>query len=123
MMALLMAYNSAAINADEHTREHATMFACGVTPARVLRGNLTAALITGLLATAIGLAVGYGILLWIIGVSMRNTMPDLGSLVSISAPTFALAALAGIVSVALAPLLTRRRLGRTDIPSALRVLE
>src|ERR1039458_10602062 len=97
-MAFLIAYNSAAINADERTREHATMFAYGVRPARVIRGNVTEALITGALATAIGVAAGYGILRWILGVSMRDTMPDLGTLVSISALTCGLAALAGIVT-------------------------
>ena len=89
----------------------------------MIRGNVTEALITGALATAIGVAAGYGILVWILGVSMRETMPDLGTLVSISALTYGLAALAGIVTVALAPLLTIKRLRRTDIPSALRVVE
>ena len=54
---------------------------------------------------------------------MRSTMPDLGILISISASTYGLAALAGIVSVSAAPLLTLRRLRRTDVPSALRVVE
>jgi putative ABC transport system permease protein len=123
IMALLIAYNSAAINAEERTREHATMFAYGIGAARVIRGNLAEAFITGALATLLGVAAGYGILRWIIGVSMRNTMPDLGTLVSISAATFGLAALAGIVVVTLAPVLTLKRLRRTDIPSALRVVE
>jgi hypothetical protein len=56
-------------------------------------------------------------------ISMPDTMPDLGTIVSISAITYGLAALAGIVAVALAPLLTLKRLRRTDIPSALRVVE
>ena len=123
IMALLIAYNSAAINAEERTREHATLFAYGVSAARVLRGNVVEALLTGLLATAIGVGAGYAILRLIIDASMRSTMPDLGLLISISALTYALAALAGVVSVAIAPLLTLRRLRRTDIPSALRVVE
>ena len=53
VMALLIAYNSAAINAEERTREHATMFAYGVPAARVMRGNVIEALLTGVLATAI----------------------------------------------------------------------
>jgi len=71
----------------------------------------------------VGLGAGYAILRLMIDVSMRDTMPDLGTIISISAVTYALAALAGIVSVTLAPLLTLRRLRRTDIPSALRVVE
>jgi hypothetical protein len=45
IMALLIAYNSAAINAEERTREHATMFAYGISAARVTRGNLAEAFI------------------------------------------------------------------------------
>jgi putative ABC transport system permease protein len=122
IMALLIAYNSAAINAEERTREHATLFAYGVGASRVIRGNMTEALLTGLLATLIGVAAGYGILRWVATV-WRDTMPDLGMLISISAATYGLAALAGIVCVTLAPALTLKRLRHTDIPSALRVVE
>lgn len=122
IMAFLIAYNSAAINAEERTREHATLFAYGVSTRRVLRGNMVEALLTGALATLIGVATGYGILRWIATV-WRDTMPDLGMLISISLTSYALAALAGILSVTLAPVLTLKRLRRTDIPSALRVVE
>ena len=117
IMALLIAYNAAAINAEERTRETATMFASGITPGIVIAENVLEALLIGVLATILGVAAGYAILRWIIDVSMRSTMPDLGTLVSISAATFGLAALAGIVSVTAAPLLTLRRLRRTDVPS------
>jgi putative ABC transport system permease protein len=123
VMALLIAYNAAAINAEERTRETATMFAYGIRPRTVLAGNVIEALLTGALATLVGVAAGYAILRWMIGVSMRNTMPDLGMLVSVSAGTLGLVVLAGVVSVALAPMLTLRRLRRTDVPSALRVVE
>jgi putative ABC transport system permease protein len=123
LMAFLIAYNSSAINAEERIREHATLFAYGIGAARVLRGNVVEALLTGVLATAIGIAGGYAILRLIVDVSTRETMPDLGTLISISALTYLLAALAGIASVTLAPLLTLGRLRRTDIPSALRVIE
>jgi putative ABC transport system permease protein len=123
VMALLIAYNAAAINAEERTRETATMFAYGIRPRTVLAGNVIEALLTGSLATLVGVAAGYAILRWMIGVSMRGTMPDLGMLVSVSAGTWGLVVLAGIVSVALAPVLTLRRLRRTDVPSALRVVE
>jgi putative ABC transport system permease protein len=118
IMALLIAYNAAAINA-----ETATMFAYGIRPGSVIRGNVLEALLIGALATILGVGAGYAILRWIIDVSMRSTMPDLGTLISISATTYGLTVLAGIVSVSLAPLLTLRRLRRTDVPSALRVVE
>jgi putative ABC transport system permease protein len=123
IMSLLIAYNSATINAEERTREHATLFAYGARTATVLRGNAVEALLTGLLATVVGLGAGYAILRLMIDVSMRDTMPDLGTIISISAVTYGLAALAGVVSVTVAPLLTLRRLRHTDIPSALRVVE
>ena len=123
VMSLLIAYNAAAINAEERARETATMFAYGIRPGRVIRGSVFEALLVGALATIVGVAAGYAILRWIIDVSMRSTMPDLGILISISAATYGLAALAGVVSVSLAPLLTLRRLRRTDVPSALRVVE
>ena len=123
IMALLIAYNAAAINAEERTRETATMFASGITSGIVIAENVLEAFLVGVLATILGVAAGYAILRWIIDVSMRSTMPDLGILVSISASTYVLAALAGIVSVSAAPLLTLRRLRHTDVPSALRVVE
>jgi putative ABC transport system permease protein len=123
IMALLIAYNAAAINAEERTRETATMFSYGIRPGAVVRGNVLEALLVGALATIIGVAAGYAILRWMIDVSMRSTMPDLGTLISITPATYGLAALAGIVSVSLAPVLTLRRLKRTDVPSALRVVE
>jgi putative ABC transport system permease protein len=123
VMALLIAYNAAAINAEERNRETATMFAYGIGPRSVIGGNILEALLIGTVATIVGIVVGYGILRWIIDGSMRSTMPDLDVLTSISATTYVLAASAGIVSVSLAPLLTLRRLKRTDVPSALRVVE
>jgi putative ABC transport system permease protein len=123
VMALLIAYNAATINAEERARETATMFAYGVSPAAVLAGNVFEALLIGLLGTMVGVAAGYGILRWIIDVSMRSTMPDIGTLVSVSALTCGLAALAGTISVGAAPLLTLRRLRRIDVPSSLRVVE
>ena len=51
-MALLIAFNASTINADERAREHATMFAYGVTVGRVVRGGVVEALIIGALGTA-----------------------------------------------------------------------
>lgn len=123
VMALLIAYNAAAINAEERNRETATMFAYGVGPRSVIVGNILEALLIGTVATIVGVAVGYGILRLIIDVTMRSTMPDLDVLISISPATYALTALAGILSVSLAPLLTLPRLKRTDVPCTLRVVE
>jgi putative ABC transport system permease protein len=122
-MALLIAFNATAINADERVREHATMFAYGVTLARVIRGSVAEAVMIGALGTAVGIAGGRVVLSWIVNENMPETMPDIGTLVAVAPLTYALAVAAGTVVVAAAPLLTLRRLRRTDVPAALRVVE
>ena len=122
-MALLIAFNASAINADERAREHATMFAHGVTVGRVVRGGVVEALLIGALGTAAGIAAGHALLTWIVRHNMPETMPDVGMLIAVTPATYALALLAGTVIVAAAPLLTARRLCRTDIPATLRVVE
>jgi putative ABC transport system permease protein len=122
-MSLLIAFNAAAINADERARENATMFAHGVTVDRVVRSGMTEALLVGALGTAVGLVAGRALLGWIIHTNMRDTMPDIGGLISVGPTTYLLAAIAGIVVVALAPLLTMRRLRRADVSATLRVVE
>jgi putative ABC transport system permease protein len=122
-MALLIAFNATAINADERAREHATMFAYGVTVARVARGGVVEALVIGGLGTVAGIAAGHALLSWIVNTNMPETMPDIGTLTSIEPLTYALAIVAGTVVVAAAPLLTLRRLRRTDISATLRVME
>ena len=122
-MAVLMAYNTSAINADERARENATMFAFGVPVRRVLRLGVSEALLVGGLATVAGFGAGYLLLRWIAYSSMTETMPDIDMFLSISPFTIAAAIAAGLIAVGLAPLFTRRRLRRTDIPSTLRVVE
>jgi putative ABC transport system permease protein len=122
-MALLIAFNATAINADERAREHATMFAYGVTAARVIRGSVAEALIIGALGTAVGIAAGRGVLSWIVNENMPETMPDIGTLIAVAPLTYVLAIAAGTVAVAAAPLLTLRKLRRTDISTTLRVVE
>ena len=123
VMALLMAYNTSALNADERIRENATMFAFGVPLRRVVRLGVSEGLLVGALATVVGSVAGYLLLRWIAFSSMPETMPDVGMLLAVKPLTIVEALLAGLVTVALAPLFTRRRLRRTDIPSALRVVE
>jgi putative ABC transport system permease protein len=122
-MALLIAFNATTINAEERAREHATMFAYGVSVARVMRGGVVEAALIGALGTIAGIAAGHAVLSWIVNENMPETMPDIGTLISVAPLTYALAAAAGTVVVAAAPLLTLRRLRRTDIPATLRVVE
>ena len=122
VLALLIAFNAAAINVDERAREHATMFAFGVRPRSVLRGITVEGVIVGLLGTLFGIGLGLLAVRWIIG-GAATDMPDLGMVVTVSLGTIATALLLGIVAVGLAPLFTFRRLRKMDIPSTLRVME
>ncbi len=122
-MALLIAFNATAINTDERTREHATMFAHGVSVPRVMRGEIIEALLIGTLGTVVGVAAGHAVLTWILTSNMPETMPDLGLVDAVAPGTYAMAIAAGIVVVGVAPILTMRRLQRTDLSGSLRVVE
>ena len=123
LLAVLIAFNSSSIGADERAREHATMFAFGVPPHTVLAIAVAESFIIGLLATAMGVLAGLGLLAWMVGVLIPTTLPDILVVIEVSPSTYLLAALLGIVAVALAPVLTLRKLRRMDIPSTLRVVE
>lgn len=123
ILALLIAFNSSAIGADERTRENATMFAFGLRPRAPVAIAMGESLLLGVLATAIGVGLGYLLLRWIVGVQFPEVLPEVGARAVISWGTVALAALAGVVAVTLAPLLTLPRLRRMDVPSSLRVME
>lgn len=122
-LALLMAFNSASISADERAREHATMFAYGVPVRTVLRQGVVEGALTGLLATIAGALLGILLVRWIMGSVVQETFPDLGTDVALGLDTWLAAFLVGVVACALAPLLTGRRLRRMDVASTLRVME
>ena len=122
-LALLIAYNTASINMDERRREHATMFAYGLPARTVLGMAITESTILGIISTVLGLVGGYLLLQWVVIVLIPATMPDLGMEAIIKPATLALAVVLGIVAVAVAPVLTLRRLSKMDVPSTLRVME
>ena len=80
-------------------------------------------LIIGVLGTIVGVVAGRLLLEWLLRVLLPSTFPDIGMIVDLSAGTLLTAVLFGVVAVALAPVLTLRRLRRMDIPSTLRVME
>jgi putative ABC transport system permease protein len=122
-LAVLIAFNSSAIAADERTREHATLFAFGLRVRTVLRMMMQEGVLVGLVATVFGIALGYLLVQWMVGSVVASTLPDVGFEVVVS-PTPLIAALAvGVGAVGLAPVLVIRRLVRMDIPDALRVME
>ena len=122
-LALLIAFNTANINTDERSRDHATMFAYGVPVRRVLGILAMEGFVLGLLATVLAVGVGYALLLWILRVVLPESVPDIGVLLAVDIPAMAVILAAGIAVIALAPALTVRKLRRMDVPATLRVLE
>jgi putative ABC transport system permease protein len=123
LLAVLIAYNATSINADERARERATLFAFGLPLRRVVALETAEGVLIGALGTAVGVGVGVLVVRWVVTTTMRTTMPDLGLDVAISAGTVVTAIALGVLAVAIAPLLTLRRLRRMDIPGTLRVVE
>ncbi|HEX6458218.1 MAG TPA: ABC transporter permease [Thermoleophilaceae bacterium] len=123
LLALLVAFNSSSISADERRRESATMFAFGVPVRSAALLAVLENLVIGLLATGLGLALGYLVTRWVVSSLMPQTFPELGAQMALSVGTLLMVVLAGVVAVGLAPLLTVRRLRRMSVPSTLRVVE
>ena len=123
LLAILIAYNATSINADERARERATLFAFGLPLRRVIALETAEGVLIGALGTAIGVGVGLLMVRWVITTTLRTTMPDMGLDVVISTGTIITAIGLGVLAVAIAPLLTVRRLRRMDIPGTLRVVE
>ncbi|MEZ5179064.1 MAG: FtsX-like permease family protein [Acidimicrobiales bacterium] len=123
VLAVLIAFNSTSIGSDERRREHATMFAFGVPLRTVVLELVVESALIGVVATAVGIGLGLGLLGWITGTLLPTTLPDLAVEPVVGVSTYVTAAVLGVVAVAVAPLLTVRRLRRMDLPSTLRVVE
>jgi putative ABC transport system permease protein len=123
LIALLIAFNAASIGMDERTRENATMFAFGIPVTRVLQMAMVENLILGVLATAAGLAGGWYLLRLIIATRIEDTLPEIYIKPSVSEGTLLITVVVGVLCVALAPLLTWRRLTRMNLPGALKVVD
>lgn len=122
LLAMLIAFNSASISADERTREHATMFAFGLPPRTVLGMAVVENAMIGLLGTLVGLAGGYAALRYIVS-GFDDVTPDLLVEPALSVATVLTTLTLGVVVVALAPVFGVRRQQRMDIPASLRVVE
>jgi putative ABC transport system permease protein len=123
ILALLIAFNSTSISADERARENATMFAFGVPVRDAVGIEVGESLITGVLGTLLGVGLGLAVVGWVVAATREETFPELGTVIAVSPGSLLVAALVGVLAVAIAPLLTTRRLRRMDIPSTLRVVE
>ena len=123
ILALLVAYNSATISQDERTRELATMLAFGLPVRRVLGSAMVESGLIGLFGTVLGIAGGFGALMWLVYVLLPSSMPDFALRPAVSPQTLLLGVALGIGAVGLAPGLTWRRLTRMNLPAKLRVVE
>jgi putative ABC transport system permease protein len=123
VLALLIAFNASSVSADERAREHATMFAFGLRTGTVLRNSMAESLLIGLLGTGLGLLAGTATIWWMVGFLVSDTMPELAVYPTVGFTTILTALAVGVAAVTIAPLLTVRRLRRTDVPATLRVVE
>ena len=123
ILALLIAFNATRITVEERRREHATMQAFGLPVRTVVGVVVKESVLTGLLATLIGIGGGVIFLNWMLTSLATTTLPDVGIDTYLSPGTIAIAAIVGIVAVAAAPLFLVGRLRHMDLPGTLRVME
>lgn len=122
-LVLLLAFNATGIAIEERVREHATMLAFGLPVRAIVGATALENALVGVLGTVLGLGLGWLVIRWMTGSLLPEVLPDVEVPAHISRASVAEALLVGIGAMALAPLLTLRRLRRLDIPSALRVVE
>jgi putative ABC transport system permease protein len=123
LLALLIAVNTTSIGVDERTRDHATMMAFGLPTRTVLGMTAVETIMVGVLGTLTGILGGYGMLTWMTASTIPKVLPEMGVTPALATTTLAAALGLGVLTVALAPLFSLRRLRRMDIPAALRVVE
>lgn len=99
------------------------MFAFGLPLRTVLGIAVGESVITGVAGTLLGIAAGRVVLSWIVTRMLPDVVPDIGISDHLAWTTVALALALGVLAVSIAPLFSRRRLARMDIPSTLRVME
>ena len=122
LLALLIAFNTASLSADERAREYATMFAFGLRTRAVTLMAIAENAVIGLAGTLVGAGLGFIALRWMLS-GLGDVMPDLSISATLSAQTWSTTLVLGVLVVALAPLLNTRKLRQMDIPATLRVVE
>jgi len=123
LLALLVAYNSVKVGTDERSRENATMMAYGVTVPTIVSVAVAESALLAVLAAGVGLAVGQGLLAWILESVMPAAVPELAVLRHVRAGSYVMTAVIGIAAMLVAPLMITRQLRRTNLPNALRYVE
>jgi putative ABC transport system permease protein len=123
LLTALIAFNAVTIGVEERAREQATMFAFGVPRRVVVAGLAVEGVVLGVVGTALGMVGGRALLAWIVARQIPDILPEVAVTAHLTGATLATTAVLGVGAVAAAPLLVIRRLGRMDVPSALRVGE
>ena len=122
-LVMLIAFNTANINVDERSRDHATMFAYGIPVRRVIANLSLEGLLLGAAAVLLGGLFGYALLLWMALVLMPTAIPEVGMIVSVRWWEMGASFVLALAAIALAPVLPGRKLKKMFIPGQLRVME
>lgn len=122
-LVMLIAFNTANINVDERSRDHATMFAYGIPVRRVIANLSVEGLLLGVVAVVLGGLFGYALLLWMALFQMPTAVPDVGMIVAVNWWEMAASFVVALAAIALAPLFPGRKLKKMFIPGQLRVME
>ncbi|MCB9436620.1 MAG: ABC transporter permease [Anaerolineales bacterium] len=122
-MAFLIAFNSTTINIDERVREIATMFAFGLPLRTVTRMQMLENLLIGLVGTLVGILLGWLVLNQFLTVRVEEQLEDFQFVIRIAPMTIITSIVLGVLTVALTPLVSIRKMVKMDIPSTLRVME
>lgn len=122
-MAFLIAFNSTTINIDERVREIATMFAFGLPLRTVTRMQMLENLLIGLVGTLVGIVLGWLVLNQFLTVRVEEQLEDFQFVIRIAPMTLITSIVLGVLTVALTPLVSIRKMVKMDIPSTLRVME
>jgi putative ABC transport system permease protein len=99
------------------------MFAFGLPPRSVLAVSTVESALLGVLGTLLGLAGGYATVWWMVNALFAESLPDIALEEHLDGTTVGVVLVLGVGVVAVAPVLTARRLRRMDVPSTLRLVE
>ena len=122
-LVMLIAFNTANINVDERSRDHATMFAYGIPVRRVIANLSVEGLLLGVVAVVLGGLFGYALLLWMALFLMPTAIPEIGMIVTVQWWGMALSFVLALIAIAVAPVFPGRKLKKMFIPGQLRMME
>ena len=99
------------------------MMAFGMQVRKIMRIAVLESAAMGVCASLSGTGLGILLLNYLVYTVFPTVIPDIGVTMNVSGETYAITLILGVVAVGIAPVLTVRKLLKTNIPSALKVLE